>query len=184
MTSFPGLPDQRKALLTRWRMLRLGLMTSLLGVAMRAFRQEGSSPRISAQRESATPALQATPCAASPAARASASPKASPAPPQMVRMTNQLRFDPDHLTIRAGETVVWLNDSVLPHTATGDPAQNPVADSHPEYITLPDGAGAWGSPLLQPGESFQHTFLVPGAYRYICIPHVLSGMRATITVTC
>jgi plastocyanin len=95
-----------------------------------------------------------------------------------------LRFDPDHVTITVGATITWVNASALPHTATGDPAQNPVATSHPEYVQLPDGAAPWGSKLLQPGESYSHTFTTPGAYHYICIPHVLSGMRGTITVAC
>jgi plastocyanin len=38
--------------------------------------------------------------------------------------------------------------------------------------------------MLQPGDSYSHTFTTPGEYRYICIPHVLSGMRGTITVEC
>lgn len=177
-------PNPRETPLTRRALLRLSMVTPFLGLAILAFSRGKSSSRILAQQDSATPVLLATPCAASPVALAGASPEASPALPQIVKMTNQLRFEPDHLTIRAGETVLWLNDSVLPHTATGDPAQNPVAASHPEYIALPGGAEAWGSPLLQPGESFQHAFLVPGEYRYICIPHVLSGMRATIVVTC
>lgn len=184
MALLPSIPEQSQAVFTRRTILRLSMAAPFLGLAMVAFRRRGPGSRLSAQQETATPALLATPCAASPAALASASPAASPAPPQIVRMTNQLRFEPDHLTIRAGDTVLWLNDSVLPHTATGDPAQNPVAASHPEYIALPDGTEPWGSPLMQPGASFEHTFVVPGEYRYICIPHVLSGMRATVIVTC
>jgi plastocyanin len=109
---------------------------------------------------------------------------ASPPPIVTVAMTAQLRFEPEHLVIKVGETVRWDNVGNMPHTATDDPEQNPVARSHPEYALLPSGAEPWGSPLLQPGESFEHTFTVAGDYRYFCIPHVLSGMRGTITVEC
>jgi plastocyanin len=97
-------------------------------------------------------------------------------------MTAQLRFEPPAVTIRTGETVTWFNDSPLPHTATDDPERNPVAEAFPDYARLPDCAAPWDSGLLQPGQSFSHTFTVPGAYAYFCIPHVLSGMRGTIDV--
>ncbi len=97
-------------------------------------------------------------------------------------MTTELRFEPSTLTIQAGDSVIWTNDSPIPHTATGDPNQNPLARSRPELVQLPAGAAAWGSPLLNDGEQFVHRFIQPGTYVYICIPHVLSGMRGTIVV--
>lgn len=109
---------------------------------------------------------------------------ASPVAVWTIVMTNQLRFDPEVLRIRRGDTVEWINDSAMPHTATCDPAKNPVAASHPEYVVLPDGAEPWSSELLQPGERYRHTFDRSGEYRYFCIPHVLSGMRASIVVDC
>ncbi len=132
-----------------------------------------------------TPAASPVPCAATPLA--------SPGPavdvqmiydPSAAESAEQLRFEPAQVTIKAGQTITWKNESQMPHTATGDPAQNPVATSHPEYVQLPDGAEPWGSEMLQPGDSYSHTFSTPGEYRYICIPHVLSGMRGTITVEC
>lgn len=121
---------------------------------------------------------------ATPSASPSASPQASPAnvAEAVVGFTIDLRFDPDVLTIGAGTAVTWTNNSPMPHTATGDPEQNPVAASHPEYIALPEGAAPWGSDMLQPGDSYTYVFDVPGEYKYICIPHVMSGMRGTIVV--
>jgi plastocyanin len=86
------------------------------------------------------------------------------------------------VTVHVGQTLTWVNASSLPHTTTDDPAKNPVAQAHPEYAQLPAGAAPWDSGLLQPGESFSQSFTVPGTYHYFCIPHVLSGMRGTITV--
>lgn len=139
---------------------------------------------------------QATPetdaAAASPVACA-ATPLASPGPaieiqtiydPTATEAADQLRFDPKEVTIKVGQTITWTNPSQMVHTATCDHTQNPVDNTHPEYIQLPDGAEPWGSEMMQPGDTFSHTFTVPGEYKYICIPHVLSGMRATITVEC
>jgi plastocyanin len=107
---------------------------------------------------------------------------ATPVATTTVQMTDQLQFAPPVVTINVGERVSWVNASAMPHTTTGDPTKNPVAQAHPEYAQLPAGAMPWDSGLLQPGESFAHTFTVPGTYAYFCIPHVLSGMRAAITV--
>lgn len=111
-----------------------------------------------------------------------ASPAASPAATVTVKMTAQLRFDPPQTTVKVGDAVTWVNDSPLPHTATGDPDQNPVNKSHPEYVQLPRDAAPWGSKLLSQGERYTHTFAVAGKYAYICVPHVLSGMRGAILV--
>lgn len=121
---------------------------------------------------------------ASPGASPAASPQATPdaGGEVTVGFTINLRFDPEDLVIPVGTTVRWTNNSPMPHTATGDPGQNPVNESNPEYVTLPDGAEPWGSELLQPGDEYAHTFDVPGHYDYICIPHVMAGMRGTITV--
>jgi len=120
----------------------------------------------------ATPAPAASP-AASPAAATAAT---------VVHMTDQLRFDPAAVTIHVGQTVTWVNSSSIPHSSTDDPAKNPVEQTFPQYSVLPAGATSWDSGLLQPGQSFSHTFTVPGTYHYFCIPHILSGMRGTITV--
>lgn len=140
--------------------------------------------------------MAATPASGTPSASpvaCAATPTGSPGPAVVVQTiydpnakdsAQQLRFDPSDLTIKVGQTVTWKNDSQMPHTATCDPAQNPIAKSHPEYIQLPAGAEPWGSEMLQPGDSYSHTFTVAGEYKYICIPHVMSGMRGTITVEC
>lgn len=154
----------------------LGVFSSR-GVLAKAL-QESATP-------AATPAASPVPCAATPVA--------SPGPaiivktiydPNAKESADQLRFDPPEVTIKAGQTITWQNESQMPHTATCDPAQNPVEKSHPEYIALPAGAEPWGSKMLQPGDSYSHTFTVAGEYKYICIPHVMSGMRGTITVEC
>jgi len=95
-----------------------------------------------------------------------------------VTMTDALRFQPNSVTIRAGETVQWRNDSELVHTVTADPQR--VADS--ENVALPAGAETFHSGNVAPGQSFRHTFKVPGRYRYFCVPHEAAGMVAEIVV--
>jgi plastocyanin len=171
--------------LSRRTVLRSLAGVPVVGAAMMVGRSGGFGGSLArAVPVAATPSAAMADCAASPAASREASPTGSPTPAATIKMTTQLRFDPDHVTINVGETITWFNDSAMPHTATGDPVQNPVATSHPEFVRLPEGAPAWGSKLLQPSESYSHTFMVPGEYNYICIPHVLSGMRGTIKVGC
>lgn len=168
--------------ISRRSMLRSAGVLTAGGGALLAFALAARNGTTAATFAEGTPSPQGSPVAcASPVA---ASPVVSPLTVVTVPMTNQLRFEPEHLVIKLGETVRWDNISNMPHTATDDPEQNPVAKSHPDYVLLPESAEPWGSPLLQPGESWEYTFTAAGEYRYFCIPHVLSGMRGSITVEC
>lgn len=95
-----------------------------------------------------------------------------------VGMTDDLRFDPSEVRIQEGQTVTWRNSSELVHTVTADPEL--AADE--SSVALPNGADTFDSGNLQPGETFSHTFTVPGTYKYFCIPHELQGMIATVVV--
>jgi plastocyanin len=83
-----------------------------------------------------------------------------------------MRFEPRHVSVKAGETVVWVNDDNLVHTVTSGtgtlPSHTPLA-----------------SPFLTRGQSFRHSFGEVGKYEYLCLPHLdQATMRgATVTVT-
>jgi plastocyanin len=95
-------------------------------------------------------------------------------------------FLPGEVEITAGETLVWGNTSSRAHTVTA--------------VTVPEGADyfasggfedreaaveGWQSSLsgdIQPGETYERTFDVPGTYDYYCIPHAASGMDGKIVV--
>lgn len=96
-----------------------------------------------------------------------------------VSATNDLRFQPGTLEVPAGTTVTWRNTSDVAHTVTADPSKA----SDPSHVQLPQGAQPFDSGLIQPGQSFSHTFSTPGEYKYFCIPHESAGMIATVTVT-
>ncbi len=104
---------------------------------------------------------------------------ASGATSHEVQMNDQLKFVPDKLTIKAGDTVTWRNVGTVPHTATGDPTK--AVD--PAHVKLPQGAQPWDSGTVNGGQSWSHTFDMPGEYAYFCIPHEAAGMLGAITVT-
>jgi plastocyanin len=106
-------------------------------------------------------------------------------PPGQVGMTAGHAFDPKEITVDAGETVTWINDSEESHTVTA------FDDGIPEGAEYFDNGGAEdedeardavGDNLMQPGDTFEVTFDEPGTYRYLCIPHESHGMVGTVTV--
>ena len=78
-----------------------------------------------------------------------------------VRIVN-FAFAPANIVVDVGTTVTWTNDDVVPHTVTSD-----------------DG-DELDSELLNPGDTFSHTFDTPGAYAYHCTPH--PNMLGLVTV--
>lgn len=102
----------------------------------------------------------------------------SPSPAVTVDMTNTLTFDPDTVRVQAGETVRWTNGSVIVHTVTADPDEATTDES----VRLPEGAAPFDSGTLDPEARFEHTFEVPGTYRYFCIPHEGGKMYGTVIV--
>lgn len=64
-------------------------------------------------------------------------------------------FHPDSIAVPVGATVTWVNcepTGTEPHTTTSSTA-------------------VWGSPDLNPGDRFSHTFPAGGAFPYHCTPH-------------
>jgi plastocyanin len=61
-------------------------------------------------------------------------------------------FQPYEITVKAGTSVRWKDESRNYHTVTSD-------------------KGDWGSGLLGEEEIYGHTFTVPGTYRYHCKIH-------------
>jgi plastocyanin len=87
-------------------------------------------------------------------------------------------FQPAVITIEVGDAVKWENVSNSVHHATNDPSDAINAAD----VTNPPGAKPFDSHFIQPGESFTHTFTVPGTYKYVCAAHEMSGMTAEVVV--
>lgn len=96
-----------------------------------------------------------------------------------VEMNDELKFVPDKLTVKVGDTVTWHNVGTIPHTATDDPGKA----FDPAHAKLPAGAEPWDSGIVEGGKSWSYAFATPGEYTYFYIPHEAAGMVASITVT-
>ncbi|OKH20967.1 plastocyanin [Hydrococcus rivularis NIES-593] len=84
-----------------------------------------------------------------------------------------LKFEPDTLTIKAGDTVKWVNNKLAPHNVVFDSSKMDEAVatkmSHKNLV-------------FSPGESYESTFDEPGEYTYYCEPHRGAGMVGKIIV--
>nr|YP_002049485.1 plastocyanin precursor [Paulinella chromatophora]ACB43275.1 plastocyanin precursor [Paulinella chromatophora] len=80
--------------------------------------------------------------------------------------SGMLAFEPSTVTIKAGDTVKFVNNKLAPHNA--------VFDGH-EELSHPDLA-------FSPGESWEETFTTPGTYDYWCEPHRGAGMVGKVIV--
>ncbi len=102
-----------------------------------------------------------------------------------VAMSDGRVFEPEVLTVEAGDTVRFVGESEDAHTVTAYDEGVPEGAS---YFASGDFAGedearddvAGG--LLAPGDSFEVVFDLPGTYRYFCVPHEDSGMTGRIVV--
>jgi plastocyanin len=89
---------------------------------------------------------------------------ASPAPtalPAAVVHMADFKFNPQTVTIQAGQSVEWINDDAVFHSATASDA-------------------SWNSGELDQGRTWTHTFAAAGTYTYYCDDHTF--MRATVVV--
>ena len=83
------------------------------------------------------------------------------APKTHVVTIENMRFNPDVLTVQRGDRVVWINKDLFPHTAT---AQTLAFDSH----------------SIEPNASWTYVARKAGEHAYGCTLH--PTMKATLTV--
>ncbi|HEY5823636.1 MAG TPA: plastocyanin/azurin family copper-binding protein [Cyclobacteriaceae bacterium] len=75
-----------------------------------------------------------------------------------------MRFSPDRLEIKAGESVRWINRSSSAHNVIAN-------DKRFKSKMLPDE-----------GDQFEYKFERAGVVHYYCQPHRMMGMRGVIVV--
>ena len=113
--------------------------------------------------------------------------------------TDVLAFAPAPVEIAAGDTVVFINNSGAPHTASfAGETELPLDPESEEAMTPVEGPlnataffnTGWLPPNAPPGagppeEVRSFAFEVPeaGTYDYVCLLHVPSGMVGSITAT-
>ena len=73
-----------------------------------------------------------------------------------------MQFEPATVTVARGDTVVWVNDDVVAHTATSSVA------------------GRFDSRAIAPGGNWRYQANTPGRYPYACTFH--PTMQATLIV--
>lgn len=86
----------------------------------------------------------------------------------VVHMTSSNRFEPSHIDVPVGATVVWVADS---------PGHNVIADDGSFRST-----DETESSTLQQGEEYAHTFTAAGEHAYFCQPHKALGMTGVVRV--
>jgi plastocyanin len=101
------------------------------------------------------------------------------APAAVVHMTSRNKFVPATVTIKAGQSVKWVNDDDATHTVTTDPSQ--VANE--DDVQTPRGAKPFNSNSVGKGKSFEQRFEIPGTYQYACAPHEGDKMVGQVVVT-
>ena len=104
-----------------------------------------------------------------------------------VTMVDGQSFEPESITIAAGDTVVWTNETAEAHTVTAVEGSlpNDAAFFSSGGFSSEEAANAeadLAQGLLTEGETFEHEFAVAGTYRYYCIPHRAAGMTGTVIV--
>lgn len=92
---------------------------------------------------------------------------------EMGANNGMLKFVPEKLTIKPGDTVKWVNNKVGPHNVVFDASKLP-ADKAKEL--------SHKQLAFSPGQSFEVTFDQPGEYPYYCEPHRGAGMGGKIMV--
>ncbi|HEY4368838.1 MAG TPA: cupredoxin family copper-binding protein [Steroidobacteraceae bacterium] len=86
---------------------------------------------------------------------------ASQAPHTFTVTIENMRFDPQALTVKRGDRVVWINKDMFPHTATS-------------------AANAFDSGSIAADTSWTYVAGTPGDYAYVCAFHPTMQGRLTV----
>ncbi len=98
-------------------------------------------------------------------------------------------FLPDEYEVSVGDTVVWGNNGSRGHTVTAyertipDDADYFASGGYDDLDTAREEWHATGGGNIAPGETYEHTFEVPGRHNYLCIPHEPGGMIGAVVVS-
>jgi plastocyanin len=101
------------------------------------------------------------------------------APAVVIKMSDKPpKFLPDKVTVKAGQTIEWVNNAKTLHSVDGDPTMA----LKPADVSLPPGAKPFDSGFMKPDMTWDYTFTVPGTYKYTCVPHEKDGMNGEVVV--
>jgi len=98
-------------------------------------------------------------------------------PAVVIKMSDKPpQFMPEKVTVKAGQTVQWINNAKTLHSVDGDPSMA----LKPSDVSLPSGAKPFDSGFMKPDATWEYTFKVPGTYKYTCVPHEKDGMNGVV----
>ena len=105
--------------------------------------------------------------------------------PPVIAMTDELKYEPEAVTVSVGDTVVWETTGSVAHSVTAYEADLPEGASYfasGDFETEAAARQAYPSEgSVGQGETYRHTFETAGEFPYFCIPHE-SGMIGTVVV--
>ena len=61
-------------------------------------------------------------------------------------------FQPPQITVSSGDTLVWVNNDIVPH-----------------FLNIAEGQ--WQSPVIEEGQSWEMVVDQAGSYAYLCVFH-------------
>jgi plastocyanin len=96
-------------------------------------------------------------------------------------------YQPAELTIRPGDRVRWVNVSGGPHNVAFYADRIPAGALEVLNAAMPERLGGQdlvGKLLMEDGAAYEISFAgaPEGTYAYLCTPHEMMGMQATLTV--
>ena len=102
-----------------------------------------------------------------------------------ITKVNGQRFDPETLTVSAGDTVTFVNRSSETHTVTAYEDKLPEGAAYfasGGFTSEAEAVDNLSDGLVDPDETFEVTLAEPGTYAFYCIPHAGAGMTGRIVV--
>jgi len=136
-----------------------------------------------------TPAAEnAAPAAAAPAAAAGAAAPITGAMIEVKMLGDEkgYRFEPNAITLKAGDGIKFVFVSGGPHNVAFNPADIPTdVKGQLDANMGADKMSELSSKMtMQPGESVTISFanIKPGTYPFHCTPHLAMNMKGTVTV--
>ncbi len=97
----------------------------------------------------------------------------------------EYKYIPEALTIKVGDTVRWINASGGPHNVQFTVGEVPEGAEAVLNEAMANRMGTMnGQLLMAPNAVYEISFegAPVGEYAYVCTPHVMLGMVATLTV--
>ena len=103
----------------------------------------------------------------------------------MVLDGSKYKYDPDNLSIKAGDVIRFHNKSGGPHNVSFWPDSIPSGAADVLKKNMPNQMAPLEGPLLtEPDVTYEVSFAgVPkGDYKFYCLPHIALGMRGKLKV--